>query len=405
MMAKRTLEDWLQLQEGGSPQIRLGLERVKIVAERLGLLEVPFRILTVAGTNGKGSTAALLEAVYRGSGYRTGLYLSPHLLHYAERISVQGIPVQDDQICEAFEAIAVGAEEIGLTYFEWGTLAAIFLFAQQSVDVAILEVGLGGRLDAVNVWDPDCAIITQVGLDHQAFLGPDRESIGFEKAGVFRINRPAVCGDRDPPRTVRQAPCAKLWVLGEDFDQEIVLPHGVPVWIHPDNAATALKAVALMEAILPVQAPAIRQSLQTVRLPGRQTRVKSPLGIEVVLDVAHNPQAVEYLSQQCAQPLKRAAVLGMFKDKDLSATIAPLLSKMHAWYLADLPSDRAASVDMLKECLLQAGVAPGVIHLFPNPEQAFQAAEGSGQFDEIVVWGSFLTVGPVWMGCGVQDQT
>ncbi|HSP00336.1 MAG TPA: bifunctional tetrahydrofolate synthase/dihydrofolate synthase, partial [Thioalkalivibrio sp.] len=306
-----TLEQWLAWQETLHPKaIDLGLERVARVAGRLGLLEPSHAVITVAGTNGKGSTVALLDAIYRAAGYRVCTYTSPHLLRYNERIRIHGALASDEALCRAFDAVDTARGEESLSYFEFGTLAALWLFWEAAPDVAILEVGLGGRLDAVNIIDSDVAVITSIGIDHEAWLGSDREVIGAEKAGVFRAARPAVCGDPRPPASIQRRALdlgAKLYMAGRDFSwQAAALGQGwqwqgpgavvladlpLPALFGPiqlNNAASALTAVTLLQARLAVSREALARGLQQVRLPGRFQQLRDkPL---VILDVAHNPQ-------------------------------------------------------------------------------------------------------------------
>jgi len=372
------------------------------VRERLALsIDAP--VIVVGGTNGKGSTCAMLEAILRAGGRRTGLYTSPHLLRYNERVRISGQEAGDAPLCEGFEAVERARGDTPLTYFEFGTLAAFWVF--QDVEVAILEVGLGGRLDAVNVLDADCAVLTSVGIDHVDWLGPDRESIGREKAGIFRAGRPAVIADADPPKAVLGAPGEKL-LLGKDFGFQ---PQGLQwsYWgprgkrsglAHPAlrgamqlrNASAAL--CALDALALPVAMQDVRRGLAEVELPARfQVLPGRP---QVILDVALNPQAAHTLAENLATSgfaPETYAVCGMLQDKDIAGVLRELAPRITRWHLASLPGPRGTPADALAAHLENASVRK-----FASPADALAAALGSAsENDKIVVFGSFLTVGEV----------
>ena len=411
------LEGWLAYLETLHPKaIALGLERVRDVLARMGIaLRCP--VITVAGTNGKGSTTAMLEAMLRCAGYRTGRYLSPHLASYNERVAIAGVPVDDATLVRAFHAVEdarVAADPpTPLTYFEFGTLAAFAVFANAGLDVAVLEVGLGGRLDAVNVIDADVAVLTSVDLDHVDYLGPTREDIGREKAHVFRAGRPAVCGEPDPPAAVvdhARAIGATLCRIGVDYrataegsqwryDGPGGARFGLPVpalrgAYQLGNAATAIAALAFLRDVLPVPASAIRDGLVRVELPGRfQVLPGRPA---VVLDVAHNPHAARALADALGamgfHP-RTIAVFGMLADKDVDGVIAAIAARVDRWHVATLPGPRGATAQALVERLRAAGVAAPAIRGFADVAAAYGAAvEDATEADRIVVFGSFLTV-------------
>jgi dihydrofolate synthase/folylpolyglutamate synthase len=413
-----TLEAWLALLELrhplGSDGIDLGLARVRAVKERLGQ-GGQFPIILVAGTNGKGSTCAMLDQVLRCAGYRVGLYSSPHLLRYNERVGVNGQPVSDADLCEAFERVEAARADTPLTYFEFGTLAAWEVFVASKVDVAILEVGLGGRLDATNVYDPSCCIVTTVDLDHMEYLGPDRESIGAEKAGIFRSAVPAICGDFSPPQSLVDRAGAintPLHIMGRDFgylsqnsqwlfwqrhDTKLVRRGGLA---YPGlrgnnqlaNAACAMAALALLNAIVPVAMKDIRRGLLAVELSGRFQIL--PGRPTIVLDVAHNPQAARILADNLGNMTfhpRTWAVFGMLVDKDVDGVIDAAKERVTHWLPCDLAGRRAASADFLASRLRDHGVV--VAEQFSSAAKALDFARVSANEDDrILVFGSFLTV-------------
>lgn len=422
-----TLSDWLAHAERLHPvTIDMGLERVQAVARRMGLrLDCP--VITVAGTNGKGSTCAMLEAIYTQSGYRTGLYTSPHLVHFEERCRIEGQPVAADALVPALAEVEVarkgqgGEPEISLTYFEFTTLAILRSIARAGVDVAILEVGLGGRLDAVNIIDADCAVITSIDLDHTAILGPDRESIGREKAGIMRTGRPVVVSDPAPPQSVidrAREIDADLWRVGADFH----FAGDKQQWgwaTHPTrgarrysglpypalrganqlvNAAGVLAALEALRGRLPVTAQAVRTGLVLVELPGRFQIV--PGTPTLVLDVAHNPHSVAALTENLDAmgfyPCTHA-VFGAMADKDLDAMLSRVAPLVDRWYLCDLPIARASkAADLVPHILALPAGDKGLAGTFASPSQALSAALGAaGPADRIAVFGSFYTVGGV----------
>ncbi|MBS3964322.1 MAG: bifunctional tetrahydrofolate synthase/dihydrofolate synthase [Methylomonas sp.] len=408
-----SLDDWLRWQEQYHPRpIDLGLERVAAVFRQLAGGQVLPVTVTVGGTNGKGSTVAYLESMCRAAGYKVGAYTSPHIIRYNERIRIDGSAVADDDICAAFERIDSVRGATSLSYFEFGTLAALDIFRRRNVDVQILEVGMGGRLDAVNIIDADAAIVTTIGLDHVEWLGGTVDAIGREKAGIFRPDRPAIIGDDQAPRSlfeVAEDKGARLFALGADFSY--VKQQGVWRWIGQGgqindlpqpflqgehqyrNAAAAIMALRSIATILPVADLAIREGLVATRLPGRfQLLAGTPA---VLVDVGHNPQAVATLHDylQDAFPAVRIhAVFAIMKDKDIASVLSLMRDRVDTWYLAPLKSPRAADHDLLMQHFVQQGIAKvhGGHADFADTYTA--ATLQAGPDDLILVFGSFLLV-------------
>jgi len=414
-MAERTLPEWLEYIERVHPKsIELGLDRVLEVKGRLGLAFAG-TIVTVAGTNGKGSTCAMLESVLDAAGYRVGLYTSPHLLSYNERIRLGGRPVDDAALCAAFECVEAAREGVPLTYFEFGTLAAWVIFAGLPLDALVLEVGMGGRLDAVNAFDTDCAVLTSVAIDHTDYLGDTREAIGREKAGIFRAARPAIVADPDPPASViehARAIGADLQCLGRDFgylaeqDQWVfwgrggrragLAAPGLRGAFQLRNASACLAALDALAGRLPVGMNEVRKGLATVELPARfQVLPGRPA---VVLDVAHNPEAAAVLAQNLTDMGKfpqTYAVFGMLRDKDVAGVCQALKGRIDAWFVTALGGERGAGAGRIAEAV-RATDAGAEVELFESPRTAFAAAtKRAGQDDRIIVFGSFYTVAEV----------
>jgi dihydrofolate synthase/folylpolyglutamate synthase len=410
-----SLEAWLEHVSRQHPAaIELGLERVREVAGRLGLGPPPLAI-TVGGTNGKGSTCAYLESILRVAGYRVGLYTSPHLLRYNERVRVDGIEASDESLVRAFDRVEAARGSTPLTYFEFGTLAALLVFAEPPVEVAVLEVGLGGRLDAVNIVDTDCAVVVSVDLDHQAFLGDTREAIGFEKAGIFRAGRPAIFGDVVPPASLvahATAIGADLQVLGRDFRlhagerqwdfagrrstrRALPLPALQGRW-QLANAATALAALDEVRDRAPVSLGEVKRGLTGVRLAGRLQVL--PGRPAVVLDVAHNPHAARALAGglgEMGYAERTIAVFGMLGDKDAGSVIDALAARVDLWFVAPAASERAAPADRLAALLAERGLAART-RTFATVALAYEAARReAAPNDRILVFGSFYTVADV----------
>lgn len=436
--------------------IDLGLDRIRAVADKLDLT-LPYVKITVGGTNGKGSTCAMLEAILLAAGYKTGTYTSPHLVHYNERIRVNGEQASDEQIIAQFRRIEQARGDITLSYFEFSTLAALMLFEQENLDVAVLEVGLGGRLDAVNLVDADCAIITSVDIDHTDYLGDTREKIGFEKAHIFRPERPAICADPVPPQSIIDYAArigADMWLFGKDFNysgdrQQWAYggrEHRRSGLAYPAlrganqllNASAALAALEALRPRLAVPQQAVRIGLSQVALPGRlQILPGTPV---IILDVAHNPHAAAALGQNLDSMgyfPHTHAVVGMLNDKDIEGVVSKLVHRVDHWYCVSLPGERGMSGEALAARVRdivtrtarvasmqeqsvearrdrsteQAGHdRPGVrahspapvaaetveVSSFENPVQAFtKARKQATDSDRILVFGSFATVGPV----------
>jgi dihydrofolate synthase / folylpolyglutamate synthase len=408
-----TLAAWLAYLETLHPKsIAMGLDRVAAVHARMGVaLHCP--VVTVTGTNGKGSTCAMLESVLRCAGHRTGLYTSPHLARYNERVRQDGVEQDDDALIRAFNAVEDARGEVPLTYFEHGTLAALSIFARAALDVVILEVGLGGRLDAVNIVDADVAVVTSVDLDHMDYLGPTREDIGREKAGIFRAGRPAVCAEPNPPSALvahARDVGAPIVQIGRDYGFVAELRqwqywgpggrrYGLPFpALRGDyqlaNAATMLAVVDLLRDRLHVAAGAVRNGLISVELPGRfQVLPGRPA---IVLDVAHNPHAARVLAATLGSMGRFArtiAVFGILADKDVVGVIAAMKARIDRWFVASLRGPRGADAAELRQELAGAGVAAGAIRTFDDVAAAFAAArDEAGEADRIIIFGSFLTV-------------
>lgn len=427
LAADASLDAWLRYLETLHPRVMdFGLERVSRVLAALGI-RFACPVFIVGGTNGKGSTCAYLESILTQAGYRVGLHTSPHLVRFNERARLAGVPAGDASLTEQFAAVeqarhaAAGAGEapVSLTYFEFTLLAILRLFQQAQCDAVILEVGLGGRLDAVNCIDADCAIVTTVALDHQQYLGETREQIGAEKAHIYRPGRPAICCDPAPPQSLIDHATrigADLRLLGRDFgfvaDRQQWAFRGRsshrPGLAHPAlrganqvlNATGALAALEALANRLPVDAQAVRNGLALVELPGRfQVLPGRPT---VVLDVAHNPHAAAALADNLGgmgfHPYT-FAVFGCMKDKDMAGIVESLKSRIDHWHLTDLPSARAASAEQLAAIVRASGVVEDgehTVHVYADPARAFEQARAmAGQDDRICVFGSFLTVGGV----------
>ena len=418
--ASRALGDWLARIEQLHPKaIELGLERLRAVASRLSL-RLPCAVITVGGTNGKGSTCAMLESILLAAGYRVGLYTSPHLVRFNERARLDGAPVDDAALIEQFEAVDAARGDVALTYFEFTTLAVLRLFQQRAPDVAVLEVGLGGRLDAVNLVDADCAIVTSVDVDHADYLGDTRERIGWEKAHIFRPGRPAICSDPLPPASLVEHASsigADLWLHGRDYDhagdrqqwsyagraqRRSALAYPALRGANQlQNAAGVLAALEALRERLPVSQQAVRQGFATVELPGRfQVLPGQPA---VILDVAHNPHAAAHLAvnlDAMGAFRQTFAVFGVMGDKDVDGVIAALVHRVDHWLPVELPGARAARTAWIAERLRAAGVAREgdrtSIECHASPSSALAAARGrAGANDRIVVFGSFLTVADI----------
>jgi dihydrofolate synthase / folylpolyglutamate synthase len=408
-----SLQGWLDWQESLHPlAIDMGLERAARVFRALKVEGAKPPTITVAGTNGKGSCIAYLEAIYRAQGYRTGAYTSPHILKYNERIKIDGEPVSDKLICEAFARIEAVRGDITLSYFEFGTLAALDIFYRAGLDVQLLEVGLGGRLDAVNIIDPDVALITSIGIDHVDWLGNTREAIGREKAGIFRKATPAIVGDPEPPASLLQSAMdesALLYCIGKDYGyrkrspawdwfgdglQMVKLPEPALKGEHQfRNASSAILAVRKLNQTLPVTENAIREGLANVQLNGRFQLIDGD--IPVLLDVGHNPQAVKTLVEYLVAtfPGRRVhAVFSMMKDKDIAGVLDIMNPLVFDWFFAPLVNPRAATEFAMREIFSQSPV-DRVYFGFKGFADAFDAAKNQSQLgDLLLVFGSFFLV-------------
>jgi len=410
-----SLDQWLAFIEAGHPtEIELGLDRVAAVAARLQIDLKPATVITVAGTNGKGSTTTFLDSILTAAGYRTGVYTSPHFLEYNERIRVLGKEAEDSRICEAFYDIEQARGDISLTYFEFGTLAALQIFAQAQLDFVILEVGLGGRLDAVNIIDADLAILTSVALDHTDWLGDTLEQIGYEKAGIFRANKPAICGLTNPPKSVvehARAIGTPLLRAGVDFELEHNGNANTWSWRGQDhqgrlieytdlplpnlpliNAPSVIQALSLVAP--KVNVSAIKKGLSEAQMTGRMQSAR--LGkARMLMDVAHNEEAAQYLVERLKDSHfagKLHLILGMLKDKDRAAVMAQLAKLQPIWHLVSLQGPRASSAAELSR-LLDAKVGSMEVSEYDSVGSAFGALEPRVEPDDLVlVCGSFLTV-------------
>lgn len=426
---------WLSYIESLHPKtISMGLDRVNRMIDRLKLIP-SFRIIVVAGTNGKGSTTAILENIYAEAGYQVGCYTSPHLLEYNERIRVNQKEITNQALCEAFfavESARVSSDgPIQLTYFEFGTLAAMWHLMHNEIDIAILEVGLGGRLDAVNAFDADCAIVTNVDLDHQDYLGDTRELIGFEKSGVYRKNKPAICGDSLPPVSLiahAELIGANLQRIGKDFSLTINEDHceyvmydqaghlasttvlAIPLLIGSyqlNNAACAIAATQAMQPLLAVDTLDISRALKHTKLSGR-FEVLMVDEVTVILDVGHNPHAANALSLnltqfnvQAGNHSKMIAVFAMLADKDIFGVVSALQNEIDHWLVASIDEARGASGDYVADEVHKA-IPNASVNIFPNSVLAFKNAmllskdcKAEGENAKIVVFGSFFTVSSI----------
>lgn len=413
-MSTRTLPQWLEhIQQQHPREVELGLERLRVVAGALGLRRPARRVVTVAGTNGKGSTVAFIEAIARAAGHRVGAYTSPHLLAYNERVRIDGRDAGDAPLVAAFEAVEAARADIPLTYFEYGTLAALWLFQREALDLAVLEVGLGGRLDAVNLVDADVGVITSVDLDHMDWLGGDREAIGLEKAGVMRSGRPVVLGEVDPPASVlRHAYELGAFAIraGSDYlvdrhddhwtwrepGYQVELPW--PALAAPVQVWNAAAAVAALRAShLRLSREALVQGVAAARVPGRLQAWAHSGGAQVLLDVAHNPQAARevarWLTQNPASGQCRA-LLGMLADKDVEGVVSALAGQVDEWWVVDLrpQSPRGLAPEALGRRLQAADHAARVHQGGEVAETLARLLDASDAADRVLVLGSFHTV-------------
>ncbi|MCW8159953.1 bifunctional tetrahydrofolate synthase/dihydrofolate synthase [Stutzerimonas stutzeri] len=427
-MTSRSLADWLAYLEQLHPTaIDMGLDRVRAVAARMAMTRPAPLVVTVTGTNGKGSTCAFIASLLNAQGLKIGSYSSPHLLRYNERVLLSGREASDAELCEAFAVVEAARGEISLTYFEMGTLAAFWLFERAGLDAVVLEVGLGGRLDAVNIVDADLAVITNIGLDHADWLGNSRESVAYEKAGILREGKPALCGDLDPPQPLldhANSLSAPLLLRGRDFDLAMgardwhwrgvdaagapLELHGLPMLTLPmENAALALQAYAMLG--LPWDPARLARALLQTRVVGRldsRQVLWNGRRIALLLDVGHNPHAAAFLAQRLEQrPVvgTRRAVFGLLADKDLTGVLDALAPSISDWAVAPLPTPRTQSATQLAQALLERGAS---VSEYATIEQALDAQCARAEsVDEILVFGSFYCVAAAleWLEQQVGD--
>jgi len=427
-MTSRSLADWLAYLEQLHPTaIDMGLDRVRAVAARMAMTRPAPLVVTVTGTNGKGSTCAFIASLLNAQGLKVGSYSSPHLLRYNERVLLSGREASDAELCEAFAVVEAARGEISLTYFEMGTLAAFWLFERAGLDAVVLEVGLGGRLDAVNIVDADLAVITNIGLDHADWLGNSRESVAYEKAGILRKGKPALCGDLDPPQPLldhANSLSAPLLLRGRDFDLAMgagdwhwrgvdaagapLELHGLPLLTLPmENAALALQAYAMLG--LPWDPARLARALLQTRVVGRldsRQVLWNGRRIALLLDVGHNPHAAAFLAQRLEQrPVvgTRRAVFGLLADKDLTGVLDALAPSISDWAVAPLPTPRTQSATQLAQALLERGAS---LSEYATIEQALDAQCARAEsVDEILVFGSFYCVAAAleWLEQQVGD--
>ena len=411
---KDTLCEWLDYVLASHPEnvIELGLGRMKTMLARLQIaFDCP--VITVAGTNGKGSTCAMLESIYRAAGYNTAMHTSPHMLRFNERACIDGKEVEHGPLVEAFEEVERARDGLPLTYFEFTALAILRVFQKACPDVVILEIGLGGRLDAINALESAASIVTTVGIDHEAYLGNTRDAIGWEKAHIYRKGHPAVCADPNPPRKLvqyAQALGANLILRGKDFEIE-ALPEGLmrfqmqgKIWTLPvpalaganqiDNAAGVLAIVASLLPKLSVSEEQIAEGLRSVRVTARFEKVQTDP--DVILDVGHNPHAANVLAQNVRALQtqgKVIAVFGMLADKDMLDVVKIMSPVINEWFITGLPGPRGASADELRRVMLEAGVDGANIHVCDGVADAFARAKREAAItDKILIFGSFVTV-------------
>jgi dihydrofolate synthase/folylpolyglutamate synthase len=431
-VTRRSLADWLDYQQRVHPRsIELGLERVRAVWLRMGAAQPASIVIAVGGTNGKGSTVAFLEAMLAAAGKRVGSYTSPHLLRYNERVRVLGAEATDAALIDAFERIeaartADSRQDVPLTYFEFGTLAALWICSQSVLDVALLEVGLGGRLDAVNIVDADAGVVTTVDLDHQDWLGADRDSIGREKAGIFRSGRPAIIGMREPPAGLL-AEAERIGASTVRSGRDFHIARGVDVWrwqsgetfvdipdpalaapCQIDNAATAIATLHALCGRLPWMPGAIVDGVRGARLAARLQRLQKPGATELVIDVAHNPQAAQVLAQWLQRNPSRAhtfAVFGALSDKDVASIMVPLVPRIERWFVGSLADDSPRGLTLVQ--LRQRMPEAGPVSEHADIASALDAAAAAAQaHDRIIAFGSFFVAAAAlrWGACnGYRD--
>lgn len=388
MENKRTLDDWLNWQETLMEEtIVLGLDRVQVVYDRLFPDGVPYSVITIAGTNGKGSTVSFIDSIYRQSKFKIGRSTSPHLLKYNERYAIDGVDVSDEVIIKAFEQIETQRQDVTLTYFEFSTLAALIIFAEANIDLAILEVGLGGRLDSVNVVDSDVSVITNVAIDHTDYLGDTREKIGREKAGVMRTSRPCICGDQDPPQSLlayAKEIETPVTFVSEGYKGEIGL-EGAHQRI---NAAVAVEAVRKLLHQFPVSEEMISEGIRKASIKARFEK-RYIADKTVVLDVAHNPAAVKTLVETLSDsPMETVAIFSALIDKDIIDMVSLASESIRHWYLVPLSSDRAITSTELKKKFSD----PDSTTVCSDMKSAIEMSLALRDVERVVIFGSFYTI-------------
>ncbi|MBA2654019.1 MAG: bifunctional tetrahydrofolate synthase/dihydrofolate synthase [Gammaproteobacteria bacterium] len=403
-----TLEKWLsRIESLHSHTIVMGLERVRAIAASLNLSHFSCPVILIGGTNGKGSSVKFVASILQANGYQVGTYTSPHLLHFNERICINDQPVTDEILSDAFEVIDRARQTVVLTFFEFTTLAALWIFKQAKLDALILEVGMGGRLDAVNIVEADIAVVTSVDMDHMEWLGETREEIGYEKAGIFKPTKVAICGDLFPPESVKQRArdlACPFYCIGKDFSFErdnnswswhstdLIFEHLPIPRLSLTNAAIALMVISKLQERLPVSFAAVREGLQQAALPGRFQKIG-----KIILDVAHNPAAAAMLANNLNQLNHNGrliGVVGMLADKDISATLQPLFPLIQEWHLGTLSVKRGAEATLLARSFKDI---PNVnCYTYDAISSAFNAASNNATTnDKIIVFGSFYTVAEV----------
>lgn len=410
------LNQWLEVLENRTAhEIQLGLTRIMEVAKKNNLHKPDCKVITVAGTNGKGSTVTALETIYHAAGYKVGSYTSPHLLQFNERIRVNLIPISDNALCQSFSFIEELRAEVALTYFEMATLAALWYFKQLNLDIIILEVGLGGRLDATNIVDADISIITTIHFDHQEYLGNTLDAIGYEKAGILRKGKPFIYADNNPPTTiinVGKELSAPAYVYGNDYTVNEYHDEWELCGLHLSNqrlpkpkiqlksAAAAVVACSILNDYLPVSSEQFHSAMSTIFIAGRLQLQKGP--VSVLYDVSHNSQSAKLLANYLHQWDKKGRIFAVFsalKDKDILGLIIPLKDCVDRWYPAQLENNRAASAEMLLTKLREAEIFVEIC--YTSPLSAFETALSQAKAgDLIVVYGSFFTVSHVLLGIG-----
>lgn len=420
-----TVDEWLAWLETLHPKkIDFSLDRVRAVLAALDLKPPPYRVITVGGTNGKGSCVALLESIYLAAGYSVGAFTSPHLWRFNERLRLDGVDATDPQLLELFRIIDAGRGQISLSYFEFAAVAAILFFARERVDVALLEVGMGGRLDAVNAIDADAALIVSIDLDHREWLGEDRNAIGREKAGIIRAGRPAIVGDAEPPESLLSTIDVKKAhgiLRGRDFDcvangsELAFIRDGTPAVALPaprfggaiqaTNTAACAATVDALQTILPVQHEALVAGLRRAAVPGRWQRLAID-GVEWIFDVAHNPAAANCLRRELdgLPPVRRTvAVFAAMRDKELERLVGPFTAEVERWFVAPVDSERSASPDALANLLRSLG--SGRVEMQNDVASACLSARACVRpGDRALVFGSFYTVGPAMAALGLYCE-